>query len=230
MADAVRDRCARSRPARRCSTRRPIRRSRTTGRRPPRRSRRPAGPSRAAMGGARQAQGRLPARAAQARPGGQPAPGVPWPPTVARCLDRARARGDPRRAAAGATSSPAAASRGLRGGRRGRDARAWTRTCTRCSPRARPCTGGSNVIGFQDPALDKLLEAAGLPGRPRRARPRRRPSRQQLASGRYLLPLAFADEVVRGPRHGSRGRRRGQVADPADRFWDVLTWRLAADR
>jgi hypothetical protein len=51
----------------------------------------------------------------------------------------------------------------------------------------------------------------------------------QLGKGRYLLPLAFADEsiVVRDTVTGPVVR---QVADPADRFWDVLTWRLAASR
>ena len=58
---------------------------------------------------------------------------------------------------------------------------------------------------------------------------RMRPSRSQLAKGMYLLPLAFADEpiVVRDTLQGPRLR---QVADRSDRFWDVLTWRLAADR
>ena len=52
---------------------------------------------------------------------------------------------------------------------------------------------------------------------------------KQLAKGRYVLPLAFADEsiVVRTTLTGPVVR---QVADPADRFWDVLTWRLAAGR
>ena len=52
---------------------------------------------------------------------------------------------------------------------------------------------------------------------------------EQLAKGRYLLPLAFADEavVVHDTVVGPSIR---QVADPADRFWDVLTWRLAAGR
>ena len=51
----------------------------------------------------------------------------------------------------------------------------------------------------------------------------------ELAKGHYLLPLAFADEsvVVRDTVMGPTVR---QVADPADRFWDVLTWRLAAGR
>ena len=89
--------------------------------------------------------------------------------------------------------------------------------------------GGSNVIGLQDPALDVLLVAARGPG-PADARATVYARLQrQLAKGRYLLPLAFADEsiVVRDTLQGMVVR---QVSDPADRFWDVLTWRLAADR
>jgi hypothetical protein len=43
-----------------------------------------------------------------------------------------------------------------------------------------------------------------------------------------VLPVAFRDElfVVRNKLSGPVVR---QVADPGDRFWDVLTWRLADD-
>lgn len=90
-------------------------------------------------------------------------------------------------------------------------------------------TGGSNVIGLQDLALDKLLLAARKPG-PAADRTAAYAALQvQLAKGQYLLPLAFADEpiVLRDTLQGPRLR---QVADRSDRFWDVLTWRLAADR
>ena len=52
---------------------------------------------------------------------------------------------------------------------------------------------------------------------------------KQLAKGRYVLPLAFADESI-VVRDTLQGPSVNQVADPADRFWDVLTWRLAAGR
>jgi peptide/nickel transport system substrate-binding protein len=88
-------------------------------------------------------------------------------------------------------------------------------------------TGGSNVIGLQDPQLDALLVAARGPGTDHSRRVAYSALQQQLAAGRYLLPLAFADEsvVVRDSVVGPAVR---QVSDPADRFWDVLTWRLAA--
>ena len=91
-------------------------------------------------------------------------------------------------------------------------------------------TGGSNVTGVQDPALDKLLVAARAPGTRGRARGGLfGASRSSSATGRYLLPLAFADEVV-VVRDTVQGPAPRQVADPADRFWDVLTWRLADGR
>ncbi len=90
-------------------------------------------------------------------------------------------------------------------------------------------TGGSNVIGLQDPALDKLLVAARKPGTAAARAAAYSALQAQLTKGRYVLPLAFADEsvVVRNTVIGPVPR---QVADPSDRFWDVLTWRLAADR
>jgi peptide/nickel transport system substrate-binding protein len=90
-------------------------------------------------------------------------------------------------------------------------------------------TGGSNVIGLQDPVLDGLLVAARKPGSAEDRTAAYKALQVQLAKGMYLLPLAFADEpvVVRDTLQGPRLR---QVADRSDRFWDVLTWRLAADR
>ena len=90
-------------------------------------------------------------------------------------------------------------------------------------------TGGSNVIGLQDPGLDTLLAAARGPGSDAARLAAYAALQKQLAKGEYLLPLAFADEsiVVRDTVVGPSAR---QVGDPADRFWDVLTWRLAAGR
>jgi peptide/nickel transport system substrate-binding protein len=90
-------------------------------------------------------------------------------------------------------------------------------------------TGGSNIAGVQDPALDALLKAARAPGTPADRYKAYSALQTQLGKGRYLLPLAFQDEtvVLRDTVSGPVAR---QVAGPADRFWDVLTWRLAADR
>jgi peptide/nickel transport system substrate-binding protein len=89
-------------------------------------------------------------------------------------------------------------------------------------------TGGSNIIGLQDPTLDPLLAAARKPGSDRQRQAAYSRLETQLAKGRYLLPLAFADETVVVHERVS-GPVVRQVADPSDRFWDVLTWRLADD-
>ncbi len=90
-------------------------------------------------------------------------------------------------------------------------------------------TGGSNIGGVQDQALDKLLRTARAPGTPAERYAAYSALQVQLGKGRYLLPLAFQDESV-VLRDRVTGPAIRQVGDPADRFWDVLTWRLAADR
>ena len=90
-------------------------------------------------------------------------------------------------------------------------------------------SGGANLIGLQDPALDKLLAAARAPGTNEERAEAYSALQIALAKGQYLLPLAFRDEVVVA-RDTLVGPRLRQVADASDRFWDVLTWRLAADR
>jgi ABC-type transport system substrate-binding protein len=90
-------------------------------------------------------------------------------------------------------------------------------------------TGGSNVIGVQSATLDTLLEKARAPGAASVRRAAYSALQQHLAAGRYLLPLAFADEVV-VLRDTVVGPATRQVTDGSDRFWDVLTWRLAVDR
>jgi peptide/nickel transport system substrate-binding protein len=90
-------------------------------------------------------------------------------------------------------------------------------------------SGGANLIGLQDPALDTLLVAARAPGTDGERAAAYAALQVALAKGQYLLPLAFRDEVVVA-RDTLVGPRLRQVVDASDRFWDVLTWRLAADR
>jgi peptide/nickel transport system substrate-binding protein len=90
-------------------------------------------------------------------------------------------------------------------------------------------TGGSNVIGLQDPTLDPLLEKARAPGAMAARTAAYSALQTQLAKGRYLLPLAFPDEVI-VVRDTVEGPVARQVTDGSDRFWDVLTWRLAVGR
>jgi len=90
-------------------------------------------------------------------------------------------------------------------------------------------TGGSNVMGVQDRALDALLTKARAPDTDAARKAAYSALQKQLGAGRYLLPLAFADEVV--VVHDTlEGPVPRQASDPSDRFWDVLTWRLAVDR
>lgn len=90
-------------------------------------------------------------------------------------------------------------------------------------------TGGSNISGVQDERLDQLLAKARAPGRDAARAAAYSALQVHLATGRFLLTIAFADEVtvVRDTLEGAEVR---QVADPSDRFWDVLTWRLADGR
>ena len=89
-------------------------------------------------------------------------------------------------------------------------------------------TGGTNLSGLQRPELDTLLAAARAPGTEEQRKAAYSALQKELAAGRYMLPLAFADEVVVA-RDTLQGPVTRQVDDPSDRFWDVLTWRLADD-
>jgi peptide/nickel transport system substrate-binding protein len=87
-------------------------------------------------------------------------------------------------------------------------------------------TGGANLSGVQDPNLDKLLAAARAPGSLDERHAAYAALERQLSSQLYVLPLAFREDVVvlRGTLQGLTPR---PVGGPGDRFWDVLTWRLA---
>jgi len=90
-------------------------------------------------------------------------------------------------------------------------------------------TGGLNVAGVQDAALDALLVAARQPGTDEARKAAYTALQTQLAAGRYVLPIAFADEVI-ATRDTLQDVVVQPVSDGSDRFWDVLTWRLANDR
>ena len=87
-------------------------------------------------------------------------------------------------------------------------------------------TGGSNVIGLQDPDLDKLLVAARSPIDDAERAAAYKALEQRLADRTYMLPLAFRDEyvVLKDTVTGPESR---PVASSGDRYWDVLIWRLA---
>jgi peptide/nickel transport system substrate-binding protein len=87
-------------------------------------------------------------------------------------------------------------------------------------------TGGSNVIGLQDPDLDKLLVAARTPVGDAARVVAYNALQARLRERTYMLPLVFRDDytVFRDTVIGPESR---PVGASGDRYWDVLTWRLA---
>jgi len=87
---------------------------------------------------------------------------------------------------------------------------------------------GSNRSGYQDPAMDTLLEAA----RRNATMAKRKAAWGALLAGLSakvpVLPIVWAEEqmVVRG----LSGNTPRLIVHTGDRFWDVLAWRLAATR
>ena len=87
---------------------------------------------------------------------------------------------------------------------------------------------GTNLAGYQDPKLDPLLEAARKPGTPQERAAAWTALLADLGQRMPLLPLAWNDEVMLS--RGLDGVTTRLIADTGDRYWDVLAWRLAADR
>ncbi len=89
--------------------------------------------------------------------------------------------------------------------------------------------GGSNVSGIQDPDLDARLATARQPGTDEARTTAYKDLQTYLAERTFIAPIAWRDEVVvaRDTLTGPTIRRLGEAAD---RFYDVLTWRLADDR
>jgi ABC-type transport system substrate-binding protein len=89
-------------------------------------------------------------------------------------------------------------------------------------------TTGSNVAGYQDPELDTLLEAARAPGDAAARKTAWTALLKGLAARMPLLPMAWAQDIV--VSRGVSGVTPRLIARSGDRYWDVLAWRLAADR
>ena len=87
-------------------------------------------------------------------------------------------------------------------------------------------SGGSNIAGLQDPELDKLLVAARTPVDVAARTTAYAELQKRLVANTYILPLAFRDEYVvfRSTVDGPQPR---PIAGSWERYWDVLTWRLA---
>jgi peptide/nickel transport system substrate-binding protein len=88
---------------------------------------------------------------------------------------------------------------------------------------------GLNLSGLVDRDLDKLLEAARAPGTDAERRAAYRAVQVRLAQRQYVLPIAFRDELVVA-RDTLVGPTTREIGGIGDRFWDVLSWRLADDR
>ena len=83
--------------------------------------------------------------------------------------------------------------------------------------------GGSNVSGFQDPALDAALVAARAPGTDAARGSAYARLQTLLGTLEPVLPLFFRDTLfVVSDR--LVGPRAAPVADPSGRFWDVIAW------
>ncbi len=90
-------------------------------------------------------------------------------------------------------------------------------------------SSGSNFSGLQDPVLDKLLIKARAPGTSEVRAAAYVALQARLVESSYILPVAFRDLIV-VVRNTLTGPRPRPIGGPGDRFWDVLTWRLADGR
>jgi peptide/nickel transport system substrate-binding protein len=90
-------------------------------------------------------------------------------------------------------------------------------------------SGGLNIAGLQDRNLDKLLAAARKPSATGPRGAAYRALQKALSHANYVLPIAFRDEVV-VVRNTVSGPMIRPISDGSERFWDVLTWRLAIGR
>jgi ABC-type transport system substrate-binding protein len=88
--------------------------------------------------------------------------------------------------------------------------------------------GGGNVSGIQSADLDTLLEDARKPGTTAARKARYAKLQDYLSTQQVMPPLLFHDHVV-AYRSTVDGPQPRELGDLSDRFWDVLTWRLAAN-
>ena len=90
-------------------------------------------------------------------------------------------------------------------------------------------SGGLNIAGIQDQNLDKLLAAARKPAPKTKRVAAYKALQNALSTAEYVLPIAFRDEIV-VVRNTVSGPTIRPISDGSERFWDVLTWRLAIGR
>jgi peptide/nickel transport system substrate-binding protein len=87
---------------------------------------------------------------------------------------------------------------------------------------------GSNLSAVADTSLDQLLTAARTTSDPATRQTAISAVEKYVSTNVLMLPLCFADyEFVLSDR--VQGVSTNEIADPSDRYWDVLDWRLASD-
>ena len=89
-------------------------------------------------------------------------------------------------------------------------------------------SGGSNVSGVQDQTLDGLLQVARKTVDPVARQVAVSAVERYVSTTVPILPLMFRDyDLVVASR--LRNVYGVDIADPSNRFWDVVDWRLASD-
>jgi peptide/nickel transport system substrate-binding protein len=87
---------------------------------------------------------------------------------------------------------------------------------------------GSNLSGVSDTSLDQLLTVVRTTSDQGARQTAISAVEKYLSTNVLMLPICFADyEFVVSNR--VQGLATNEIADPSDRFWDVLDWRLASD-
>ncbi len=87
--------------------------------------------------------------------------------------------------------------------------------------------GGSNLSGYQSSFMDRLLDEARRVAEPEVRAERSRALQATLAREMPIIPITFPDHLFL-VRDGVVGPTPRQIPDPRERYWDVLTWRLAS--
>ena len=88
--------------------------------------------------------------------------------------------------------------------------------------------GGTNVSGYQDATLDKLLLTAHGTTDPWARKQAMLSVEKRIDASLPILPIAFRDYQMVVARRVI-GPVTNPLADPSNRYWDVIDWRLASD-
>jgi ABC-type oligopeptide transport system substrate-binding subunit len=85
---------------------------------------------------------------------------------------------------------------------------------------------GANLSGISDQTLDRLAQTVRTTVAAKSRRAAVSELESYVTSNVLMLPICFADFVFAVSDRVS-GRVEAQMADPSNRYWDVLDWRLA---